>query len=177
MSEEKLKKYFSRSLWLSAAALLAFCSLDRIFLINISPSVPVGFYMAIPAHHPLRRGDLVRFCAPSWIAARGYVNPSAFCEKNTPALLKPVAGIPGDSIRVTGGQVFVNGHPTAARILRADSRKRQLPSVKDQSVPPNMFLPLSTYNPRSLDGRYFGPVSKNLILFRYVCLVCMRRSS
>ena len=62
------------------------------FTVNQSPSIPIGLYRYVEKTGPLQRGEIVRIPAVdfgrswwgSWLA-----------------LLKPVAGIPGDEVCVT----------------------------------------------------------------------------
>ena len=144
----------------------------KILLVNISPSVPVGLYVVNPFKKNLSYGDLVRFCGPRWIVKRQYVPASQNCSYGRPALMKRVEGLPGDTIENRAGRIFVNGKITKAVALRADSHGNPVPQIGKLVVRDNEFFPLSTFNVRSLDGRYFGAVDRKRILYHYLCVVC-----
>ena len=173
MSTMHTKKHRSLTVVIVLVLIVLWSSRAQLFLINASPSVPVGLYMAMPMHRTLKRGDLLRFCAPGWIAERGYVPTSRHCSDKSPALLKPVVGVQGDLVEVRNKVVFVRGYNTKAYILAVDSKGKPIPSISNFVVRKNAFFPLSTFHVRSLDGRYFGEISDNKILHRYICLVCL----
>ena len=76
-------------------------------------------------------------------------------------LLKQIAAVPGDTVRVTEAGISVNGRPLPHTApLASDSQGRPLPHVPPgiYQVEPGTVWLLSTYNARSFDSRYFGPV-------------------
>jgi conjugative transfer signal peptidase TraF len=150
--------------------------LKKNILVNISPSVPVGIYLRTSSKKTPAYGDLIRFCAPRWISERGYTKTSRYCLNKRPALLKPIAALPGDKIGYTtkSGLIYLtlNNRMTSAVVLKSDTKGRAMPMFRPGIVPQNSFLPLSTYNARSADGRYFGPVSDEKIIGWYKCFMC-----
>lgn len=128
--------------------------------INVSPSLPLGLYLVANDS----RGKLVEFCPPEpfakLAAARGYRHAGS-CPDGAAPLLKPVAAWAGDSVELTRAGISVNGHllPRTAPLSR-DTRGRPLSSwpLRKYIVAPGTVWVASTFNPRSFDSRYFGPI-------------------
>jgi len=129
---------------------------------NASDSVPVGWYRISPANS-LAPGDLVLVDLPSEMrslsAQRGYL------PANVP-LLKTVAAMAPQRVCALGSQVRIDG-VVVARRMRWDRQGRALPNWQAcrRLVGDELFL-LSSSNPASFDGRYFGPVSVNAVIGR-----------
>jgi type IV secretory pathway protease TraF len=75
--------------------------------------------------------------------------------------LKPVAAYPGDIVEVSVAGLTVNGHllPNTAP-MDCDTNKRPLtawPSGRYVATSDSVWV-ASSYNARSFDSRYFGPV-------------------
>ncbi len=142
---------------LAAVLVVRFLALS----LNLTSSMPVGFYRLQRVERVPVRGDLVEICLPPALArfanARNYMPPGT-CPEHTAPLLKLVAAIGGDSIDVSTAGVRVNGRslPGSAAKPR-DPAGRPLPRV-----PPGRYLvPLGyvwlwTPCPRGWDSRYYG---------------------
>jgi conjugative transfer signal peptidase TraF len=141
--------------------------------INVSPSLPLGLYVVANDS----RGQLVEFCPPepfaTLAAARGYRHAGS-CPDGAAPLLKPVAARPGDSVELTSAGISVNGHllPRTAPLIR-DTRGRMLSPwpLGNYIVAPGTVWVASTFNPRSFDSRYFGPIDVDSIRNRVRLLV------
>jgi signal peptidase I len=83
------------------------------------------------------------------------------------ALIKRVVALPGETVEVRGGQVFINGQPLDEHWLTCQGR----PNYPPQVVPPLHVFVLSDNRPNSRDSRYFGPVPTDRISGRAL-LVC-----
>jgi conjugative transfer signal peptidase TraF len=136
--------------------------------INASPSLPVGLYAATTNS----KAPLVEFCPPepygSFAIRRGYRTEGACGDGATP-LLKPVVAREGDSVEVSGFGVSVNGRVLPNSAPRpTDTAGREMPvwPVHKQIVAPGMVWVVSSYNPRSFDSRYFGPIAVRTITSR-----------
>jgi type IV secretory pathway protease TraF len=117
--------------------------------LNLSPSLPYGFYClsAVPAR--LDRGMLVvlpvppsvRHLWPVWVP-----------------LLKPVAGVAGDIVCLEDGAVSVAGIGYGP--IASPAPGRLLPTMEQgcQAVPAGRVF-LASHTPRSLDSRHFGAVA------------------
>ena len=114
-------------------------------IINISPSVPLGVYRYARTGDPLRRGDLIRIpavpCGRSWLAS-------------WLPLLKPVAGMPGDTVCVAPEGLWVQG--VFYGVVYATWRGKPLPVFWGCHVVGDGEVFVASHEPKSLDGRYFG---------------------
>ena len=129
--------------------------------INASPSLPVGLYVTSSE----RDANLVEFCPAEPFAtlalSRGY-RDSGPCSDGGAPLLKPVVARPGDLVDVSVAGIAVNGHflPNTAPLHR-DTKDRPLTGWASGRyvVQPGFVWVASSYNARSFDSRYFGPVA------------------
>lgn len=126
-------------------------------VINHTPSLPEGFYRR--QNVPVQRGCVVLFHLP---AAQGGGRP--YAQEN---LLKQVAAVAGDRVSVGPTGVRVNGQLLANSVpLRADREGASLScaALDNHVLGPNELFTMSTYNPRSFDSRYFGPVRQEHVI-------------
>jgi signal peptidase I len=101
--------------------------------------------------HGPRRGDVVTFSVPD--------------EEGV--LIKRVVALPGETVEVRSGQVFVDGQPLEEHWTTRLGGPDYPPTV----VPPLHIFVLGDNRPISRDSRYFGPVPVDEIVGR-ACLVC-----
>jgi conjugative transfer signal peptidase TraF len=132
---------------------------------NGSGSVPVGFWYETMQIGPVARGETIAICPPPQAAAiglaRGYLQRSPMCSSGVMPLAKVVVAVAGDTVRVTGAGLTVDG-------VRIDGSGRL---ARDPSNRPMLAIPPGTYEvapgtvwvlgsePRSFDSRYYGAVS------------------
>jgi conjugative transfer signal peptidase TraF len=129
---------------------------------NASASVPLGLYAATPAE-AIAHGDLVLVRPPETLAAflaeRGYV------ARGVP-LLKHVAALPPQVVCAEGTEITVDGETVAHRQM-ADRLGRVLPTWHGcRALEADDVFLLNTAEPNSLDGRYFGPLSRTSMVAR-----------
>ena len=135
---------------------------------NPSDSVAVGWYRVDPLGHgtdslprPLSVDSIVLTTLPPDAAAlaaqRGYLPARV-------PLLKRVGAIAPQEVCITGGNVRIDGVPSAT-VLRVDRLGHSLPYWPQcrRLRPGELFL-LSAANPASFDSRYFGPVSASTVI-------------
>ena len=127
--------------------------------LNLSPSLPAGLYAATKA--PAR---LIEFCPGEPYASlaiqRGY-RDEGICPDGAMPLLKPIVATNGDAVDVSAHGITVNGSLLRnSAPLRVDTKGRPLPAWNfgHYVVAPGTVWVASSYNPRSFDSRYFGPV-------------------
>lgn len=133
------------------------------FRINTTPSIPVGIY--VTASGSFERGAYVMFCPPpgeafSQVRHRGYVGPG-FCPGGYGYLMKRVLAAKGDRVSIRAEGVRVNGRLLPlSQPLRIDAAGRPLAyfPVDEQWLEDDQVLVMSDVNPKSYDGRYFGPI-------------------
>lgn len=130
-------------------------------------SLPPGLYRTVDA--PLTHGVLVSVCLPDTLIDtawdRGYGNPG-FCPGGLAPLLKEVAAMPGDTVRVESSGLTVNGIPiTRTQRRDLDSEGRPIPMIKVgiYTVGDSELWLISNYRSRSWDSRYFGPLHSDRV--------------
>lgn len=106
-----------------------------------------------------KRGDVIVFKAP----------PSEPCAEDECEYIKRIMGVPGDTIKVEGGQVYLNGKLLDQKFLPVDFVTEAgafCQEGQEVTVPPGMYLPFGDNRAHSRDGREFGPIKKDLIVGR-----------
>jgi signal peptidase I len=115
--------------------------------------------------HDVNRGDIVVFEAPE--------------DESTPGvkdLVKRVIGLPGETVELREGQVFVDGIPLEEPYLEdgetttptQEFADKCAPPVSDTecTVPADSYLVLGDNRNESKDGRVFGPIKESDIVGR-----------
>ena len=130
-------------------------------LFNTTASAPLGFYRVEPG--PPRLGDLIVVRPPAelalWMATRGYL------PRNVP-LLKRLAAGEGQSVCGLDGRVLVDGRSLAHASTKDHLGRRLTPFTGCRRLGPDEIFLLNPDAPGSLDGRYFGPLSRRSIVGR-----------
>lgn len=147
--------------------------------VNSTPSMARGLYVVVPDAAP-KAGQIVAVCVPDRSAAevyraRQYLRPSPRCPVGLAPLLKPLVAGPGDTVSITAQGVVVNGalQPNS-RVMDTDSEGRpvdHLPLGWSATLGPRDFFALATRIERSLDSRYYGPVSRDDLQGRAFALI------
>jgi conjugative transfer signal peptidase TraF len=132
--------------------------------LNATDSAPLGLYRA--AHPPrLERGELVVVCLPAQVAALGrerHYLRAGRCPDASEPLLKQVAAVPGDSVRLSANGLAVNGRSLPGTEVRTQDRAgRPLAAalLGEARVGAGELWVLGLRPEVSWDSRYFGPVS------------------
>jgi conjugative transfer signal peptidase TraF len=143
--------------------------------INTSPSLPAGLYLVTKEEN----ANLAEFCPTEPIAAlslvRGYRSPGV-CEDGGAPLLKPIIAKRGDLVDLSAHGIRVNGILLANTApLVKDTKGRPLKSwpFGRFEVAPGTVWVASSYDSRSFDSRYFGPVSTVAIRNRVKVLLTL----
>lgn len=150
---------WSCSLAMLAVALLA---AQHWFVVNVSPSFPLGVYLR--THEPPHRGALVLACPPDRPIFRQalelrFLSPG-FCPAGSVFLIKELAAEGGDRVDSTATGVLVNGIPlegSPRQNLRVDAVDVHRVLTDDEVL-------LMSPHPRSFDGRYFGPLDRSTVI-------------
>jgi len=110
----------------------------------------------------LQRGDLVVYKPTHqeniWLQAGGFIG------KDWP-ILKRITGLSGDTVCRDDHVILINGIPTAS-VFETDKLPAWTGCV---TLSPDQVFLLNTH-PHSIDGRYFGPQSKDQIAGRAIPL-------
>lgn len=144
--------------------LLAAAQIDRAprLIWNASASVPIGLYVVRASQGP-SLGEIVAVRLPedrsSWVVERGYVGADTL-------LLKRVAAASGMTVCRNNLEITIDGS-VVAEAASADQQGRPLPRWTGCVTlgSDDVFLLLAGVAD-SLDARYFGPLSADIILGR-----------
>lgn len=137
---------------------------------NATASVPTGLYWI--SSDP--RAEFVEFCPPEPFGTlsvmRGYRSRSGgSCPDGGVPLLKPIVARSGDVVEISPRGMSVNHTPvpnTAPKSLDTASRLLVPWPYGRYEVGPDKTWVASSYNSRSFDSRYFGPITEDAIKHR-----------
>lgn len=124
---------------------------SRFLIFNVTPSLPRGMYLLLPAKD-IQRGDLVIFDIPEHLKECQYI------PKFTDILLKEVGAIENDKVEIREESIYIN-EKKYGNIYKQDSLGEKLPQLSQKQLQPlkGDFLPLAPAL-NSYDGRYYGTV-------------------
>ncbi|MFN8630509.1 MAG: signal peptidase I [Chloroflexota bacterium] len=110
---------------------------------------------------PYAHGQVVVFNPPPDVDERGY------------PFIKRVIGVPGDTVELRDGKVFVNGTAIDEPYLFRDEDGTVGPTEpsSDQTtwtVEPGMLFVMGDHREVSEDGRYFGPIPQSSVIGRAI---------
>lgn len=129
-------------------------------VINLSASMPRGIYRIVPFTTP-ERGLLIAFNVPE--ATLHELGERAWLKTDAP-LIKPIAGLPGDSVCISDTDVQINGKAVGP-VFATDFQGRPLPRFRGCfTVQARHVFPLSTFAERSFDARYFAAIAQHRII-------------
>lgn len=129
--------------------------------VNESASLPIGLYRTTSD----QSANLVEFCPAepfaSLSATRAY-RGTGTCPDGAAPLMKPIVAVQGDLVDVSRRGVAVNGRllPNSTP-LPCDTKNRPLKHFPfgQYHVANGTVWVVSSFNPRSFDSRYFGPLA------------------
>jgi conjugative transfer signal peptidase TraF len=133
--------------------------------INYTKSAPLGLWIEQPAVSP-KRGSMVSVCPPAVpivadLIEQARLSPGDCTETGARPLLKPVAAIEGDMVRIRSGEpIYINN--TALNNSLPAPELKPWPDG-DYRVSDGEVWVFSDYTDRSFDSRYFGPVSVSAV--------------
>ena len=93
--------------------------------------------------------------------SRGDVVVFQYPRDLTKSYIKRVIALPGDTLRIDEGRVYVNGNRIAEPYVPL--RFRDDRSLSLRIVPPHEYFVMGDHRSISSDSRDFGPVERNLI--------------
>jgi len=136
---------------------------------SMTPTILVGDHffldkLAFPANYPeavqqflperaIHRGDIVAFWSPEVADLR---------------LVKRVIGLPGETVEMREGDVYINGErlkePYAVHSFPQSSLREE--NRAPVTVPPDSFFMMGDNRDNSRDSRYFGFVNRHALIGR-----------
>ena len=126
---------------------LVYLRFDPRGLADLVPLLEVdGGRTVFPIHEP-RRGEIVIF---------------EFPQDRSRDFVKRVVGVPGDTVEIKGGQLFVNGMELAEAYATLRDKRNRAPIT----VPPDAYYVLGDNRRSSNDSRDWGPVPAENIVGR-----------
>jgi signal peptidase I len=111
--------------------------------------------------HDVHRGDIIVFEKPP--------GENATTEDGRPIkdLIKRVIGLPGETITLRDGQVFVDGNELTESYLPEGTVTQPIcGTVSEFKVPEDHVLVFGDNRSNSTDGRCFGPIDEDTIIGR-----------
>lgn len=155
-----------RSAWVALALLsgaleLTIVAPPRPLLVwNASASTPVGLY-AVGSPSALKVGDYVIARQPE--ATRRLAAARHHLPANVP-LVKRVAAVPSDQVCALERDIVINGLWVTERRV-TDAAGRRMPWLSGCiTLRHGAYFLLLADEPASFDGRYFGPIERDLII-------------
>ncbi|MGX9182004.1 conjugative transfer signal peptidase TraF [Mesorhizobium sp. BHbdii] len=137
------------------------------FLVNFTPSYPLGLWRIDSLDREVQVGDRIFICPPltdtfRQARERGYLR-RGLCPGWFSPLIKTVVALPGQAIEI-GHSVVIDGHTLPNSELRPiDGSGRPLTPFGGGAVPDGTLFLHSDYW-GSYDSRYFGPVPAKGVL-------------
>jgi signal peptidase I len=98
---------------------------------------------------PIRRGDVIVFKQP---------------DEPEIDFIKRVVGLPGETVELRDGQLYVDGRPIEEPYVQPTYRRAdELKNFRPWTVPPDNYFVLGDHRNQSKDSRYWGPVPRELV--------------
>lgn len=132
---------------------------------QVTPSMPKGFYWVTPIHGSLHRNEVVVFKPPAQFEK--YLTKKHWLPDDG-VMMKHIVALPGDWVCKKDDYIWLNDKMLAPVFSHAP-KGEALPSLAFcGTLLHNQYLLMSLRVPNSFDGRYFGPVSRRLIIGRAI---------
>jgi conjugative transfer signal peptidase TraF len=141
--------------------------------VNASTSLPIGLYKITTDPS----AKLIEFCPAepfaSLSAIRGY-RRRGNCRDGAEPLMKPIVAVEGDSVEISTRGVTVNCTPLPNSAARPFDRQNQSLAhwpFGTYRVAVGTVWVISSFNSRSFDSRYFGPIRISSVRSRLRVLI------
>ena len=150
---------------------------------NISISEPIGYYVKLPISGKIKRGNKYLICVTSlkyiqMLKHLGLPYIRNQCPYNSPYLIKQVAGMPYDLIRITRSGVLINNklQQNSFGFSSAHGTKLYPLPIGYRTILGKDEYFMLGITPHSVDSRYFGIVNRNQF-YKQTLLIFKENSS
>ena len=123
--------------------------LSKIYVINVTPSIPLGIYKLEKFDGVLKKGDLVIYEIDNKYKNLISIKGTMFKS------VKPVAAFYEDKVEIKGNRIYVNGEDYGEIFP-------EIPSNFNGKIKEDEVLTLSKIR-GTFDGRYYGAIKKSRI--------------
>ena len=123
--------------------------LSKIYVINVTPSIPLGIYKLEKFDGVLKKGDLVIYEIDNKYKNLTSIKGTMFKS------VKPVAAFYEDKVEIKGNRIYVNGEDYGEIFP-------EIPSNFNGKIKEDEVLTLSKIR-GTFDGRYYGAIKKSRI--------------
>lgn len=128
----------------------------------------------LPGYSVIKRGDIAVYISP---------------ESPERSLIKRVIAIPGDTLQIVKGKVFINKipqqNPERAILIDSTAETARVPFPKEKEwtlneygpliIPSDSFFMMGDYRGNSQDSRFYGFIPRNAFIGRGVVLSFARK--
>lgn len=151
-----------------------FISPLTVYSVSMNPTLVEGDVLILVKHTGIERGDIISFYSDLPYTEKEYASLNFFQKWMTKihpnkSLIKRVIALPGDSIRITQGQVFINDELLIEPYIGSPTSGE----VEIMTLPENKYFVMGDNRANSLDSRSesVGVVSKDDIMGKIILRV------
>jgi len=132
----------------------------QILQVSMEPTLEPGQYVLVdklsPHFSDFHRGDVIVFQPPD-----GFQEGAT----NVP-FIKRVIGLPGDTVELRGGAVYVNGVKLSEPYVFSGQETEPVGAQSTWIVPDGYLFVMGDHRQESEDSRVFGPIAKSTVIGR-----------